>query len=111
MRTSSKLLTMKRPINCSEGRIAARGCIQSRRCMGKWLQSIAGDEMTVRGRVERGVVVLAKPGVLPEGAEVEVSTVQSTQVGEGLAKLAGKAKDLPEDLAEHHDNYRRQRQS
>ena len=68
--------------------------------------------MTVRGRIERGVVVLEKAGLLPEGAEVEVTTVNSNKpVGEALEKLAGQAQGLPRDLAERHDDYRKQRRS
>ena len=53
--------------------------------------------------------------MLPEGArvEIEVKTVKETTTAEGetqptllnLLKLAGIAKDLPEDFAAQHDHY------
>jgi hypothetical protein len=69
--------------------------------------------MTIRGRIEHAVVVLEKPGTLPEGTEVEVSplTPPAKPVGEALEKLAGQAKGLPPDLAARHDFYRRERSS
>jgi hypothetical protein len=67
--------------------------------------------MTYRGKIERGVVVLEGAHALPEGTEVEVLPVPpaSRPVGEALEKLAGKAQDLPADLAERHDYYRLER--
>jgi len=67
--------------------------------------------MTYRGRIEHGVVVLDRPHALPEGTEVEVLPVAEPRkgAGEALEKLAGKAEDLPADLAERHDHYRRER--
>ena len=57
--------------------------------------------------------MLDRPHVLPEGTEVEVLPLSppSGQTGEGLEKLAGTAKELPADLAEKHDHYRRERQT
>jgi hypothetical protein len=67
--------------------------------------------MTYRGRIEHGVVVLDPAHALPEGTEVEVLPLSppSGKVGEALEKLAGKAQNLPPDLAERHDHYRRER--
>ncbi len=68
--------------------------------------------MTYRGRIEHGVVVLERPHALAEGTEVEVLPVASSsksKAGEALEKLAGKARDLPADLAQRHDHYRRER--
>jgi hypothetical protein len=67
--------------------------------------------MTYRGRIEHGVVVLNLAHALPEGTEVEVLPIAPSngKVGEALEKLAGKAKDLPADMAERHDHYRRER--
>jgi hypothetical protein len=67
--------------------------------------------MTYRGRVEHGVVVLDPAHTLPEGTEVEVLPLlpSTGRPGEALEKLAGKAQDLPADLAERHDHYRRER--
>ena len=69
--------------------------------------------MTYRGRIEHGVVVLNPAHALPEGTEVEVLPLSpaGAKVGEALEKLAGKAEDLPADLAERHDHYRRERGS
>jgi hypothetical protein len=65
--------------------------------------------MTYRGRVEHGVVVLDPAHTLPEGTEVEVLPLPTAPIpGEALEKLAGKAQDLPTDLAERHDHYRRE---
>ncbi|MGA2581660.1 MAG: hypothetical protein ABSG31_00165 [Tepidisphaeraceae bacterium] len=67
--------------------------------------------MTYRGRIEHGVVVLHPAHTLPEGTEVEVLPLAppTGKIGEALEKLAGKATDLPADLAEKHDHYRRER--
>ena len=63
--------------------------------------------MEYRGKVSGGVVVM-EPGVeLPEGADVRVEllpTGQST-LGQRLLKFAGRAKDLPADMADNHDHY------
>ena len=65
--------------------------------------------MKYRGRIEHGVVVLDEPNSLPEGTRVEVVPVSSPyqRPGEALEKLAGKARDLPTDLAQRHDAYDR----
>jgi hypothetical protein len=68
--------------------------------------------MTYTGHVEKGVVVFDGPVRPPEGAAVrveEVETEQASGVGDGLDRLAGRAKGLPADLAERHDHYRRER--
>ncbi len=67
--------------------------------------------MVYRGRVEHGVVILDEPQAIPDGAQVEVLVVSPRAngvVGEALQKLAGKAKELPADLAVRHDHYRRE---
>ena len=71
--------------------------------------------MTYKGTVRKGVVVLDKPGQLPEGAEVEVSLVHvgretddadgRPSVYEQLEDLAGTVEGLPPDIAENHDHY------
>ena len=70
--------------------------------------------MGCRGHVENGVVVLSKPGALPEGAEVDVSLVGQAAVEavnegptlyERLKHVVGKAKGLPPDAAQNHDHY------
>jgi hypothetical protein len=70
--------------------------------------------MVYSGKVEHGMVVLDDPQALPEGAKVEVTLIEpplATRVGEGLERLAGLAQDLPADLSENHDRYRRERPS
>ncbi len=70
--------------------------------------------MSCRGHVANGVVVLDKPGALPEGAEVYVSLVGPAAieaVNEGptlydrLKRVVGKATGLPPDAAQNHDHY------
>jgi len=56
----------------------------------------------------RGVIHLEPGVVLPDGTEVRVEVaVAETEasVFQKLAKLAGKAKNLPSDLARNHDHY------
>ena len=70
--------------------------------------------MTYTGRVERGVVVFEGMQRPPDGSIVRVNEVAgptSQAVGEGLDRLAGRAKGLPADLAERHDHYRRKRRA
>ncbi len=68
--------------------------------------------MTVRGKVVEGVIVLDKPGSLPEGAEVEVAWKPCRGSGKAGGKLAEKLRDwggfargLPRDFARQHDHY------
>lgn len=68
--------------------------------------------MSITGTVSNGVVVLDQPGVLPEGARVEVTVKESGAPGtaneptlQGLLKLAGCLDDLPADFAAEHDHY------
>ena len=72
--------------------------------------------MVYRGHVERGVVVLDDPVILPDGLEVRVEPSVAGQqepaldengetLGQKLLKHAGKAAGLPNDLAENHDHY------
>lgn len=67
--------------------------------------------MTYTGRVEKGVVVFEGEPKPRDGALVRVEEVAAPNaVGEALDLLAGKAVGLPSDLAENHDQYRRERQ-
>lgn len=66
--------------------------------------------MTYTGRVKQGVIVLDGPEHPPEGTVVRVEEQPRKAVGQALEKLAGKAKGLPSDLAQRHDQYRRERQ-
>ena len=72
--------------------------------------------MTYKGKVKGGVVVVAEPANLPEGAEVRIE-VSSSEVdepvldeygqtlGEKLLRYAGKATGLPADASRNHDYY------
>ncbi len=69
----------------------------------------------IRGRVHNGVVVLEAQGALREGTEVAVEPLPSNarrrksatrpMVSPALARLAGKAKNLPPDAARNVDHY------
>ena len=65
--------------------------------------------MTLDGIVRNGMIVLEEGAILPEGTRVKV-LAEPTE-GEAkptllsLLKLAGIAKDLPEDFAVQHDHY------
>ena len=71
--------------------------------------------MTYRGHIRNGRITLDNPTLLPEGATVKVEVLesgdndQSSQTRESLNALllrhAGKGRDLPPDLATHHDHY------
>jgi hypothetical protein len=63
--------------------------------------------MEYKGRVSGGVIVLEKGVSLPEGTEVRVELVGTgaATLGARLMKFAGRAKDLPSDIAENHDHY------
>ena len=76
----------------------------------------AGSEiklMEYTGRIERGVVVFDKKPRLAEGTPVRVQPVPgrrgkkraASELGEMLLSFAGKAKGLPDDMAENHDHY------
>ncbi len=69
----------------------------------------------IRGRVHNGVVVLEDPRALRDGTEVavkplsrrgkKIQAAKRPTVGAALARLAGKAKDLPPDAARNVDHY------
>jgi hypothetical protein len=72
--------------------------------------------MVYNGHVEKGVVVLDDPVILPEGMKVQIEPAPTGQLevaadfnsetlGQKLLKHAGKAVGLPHDLAENHDHY------
>ncbi len=65
--------------------------------------------MTYRGQVRNGVVVLDRPGGLPEGAEVEVSALEGADATptlfDRLKDVVGIVDELPPDMAEKHDQY------
>ena len=62
--------------------------------------------MTLDGIVRNGMIVLEEGAILPEGTRVKVlaePTAKPTLLS--LLKLAGIAKNLPEDFAVQHDHY------
>jgi hypothetical protein len=63
--------------------------------------------MTVKGRVQNGVIVLEGDARLPEGADVLVETVENLaqSLFDHLRGVVGQADDLPPDLAAQHDHY------
>ncbi len=72
--------------------------------------------MVYRGHVKGGVVIFDPPVALPDGAEVRVELLPAEAegplldehghtLGQKLMKYAGRAVDLPEDVAGQHDHY------
>lgn len=72
--------------------------------------------MLLEGTVHDGAIVLDDPATLHEGARVEIEVkAVSERIADSerelpptllsLVKLAGIAKDLPEDFAAQHDHY------
>lgn len=72
--------------------------------------------MTHRGTVRNGVVVLDRPGALPDGAEVSIRAVKvrGTRSGakprprtlyERYKRFVGVVKDLPADMSVNLDHY------
>jgi hypothetical protein len=66
--------------------------------------------MSFTGHVKAGVVVFDGPARPPEGAIVRVEEVpgareQAPTWGEVFSDLVGIVDDLPEDMAENHDDY------
>jgi hypothetical protein len=72
-------------------------------------KSSAEATMTLRGRIEKGVVVLDDPDALPDGTIVRIVPAtqrkRMTPLAKKLLKWAGKAKGLPSDMARNHDHY------
>lgn len=63
--------------------------------------------MTYRGHVKNGVVVLDQGNLLPEGAAVDVVPAADDpgNLAARLQELAGRARDMPRDMARNHDHY------
>jgi len=65
--------------------------------------------MTLDGIVRNGTIVLEQGAMLPEGTRVKVvaepAEAEAKPTLLGLLKLAGIARDLPEDFASQHDHY------
>jgi hypothetical protein len=72
-----------------------------------------GDDMTYRGTVKGGVIVVDGPTKPPEGAVVSVNVIESMPVeqesgptwAEVFKDVIGKAKGLPADSSSNHDHY------
>jgi len=60
--------------------------------------------MVLDATVINGHIVLNQPQPLPEGARVKIEVLSEPTLA-FLLKYAGKANDLPADLAENHDHY------
>lgn len=64
--------------------------------------------MECKGRVERGVVVLDGDAPFEDGTVVRVQAVEDADLpllADLFESVAGKAVNLPSDLAENHDHY------
>jgi hypothetical protein len=64
--------------------------------------------MIYRGRVQNGVVVLEDNVNLPDGTEVRVEPIRQRPrktLAERYHSIIGIVDDLPEDMAENHDQY------
>ena len=65
--------------------------------------------MTFRGHIHKGAVIPDEEVNLPEGAPVNVETLDEEELleslREGLLKLAGIVDGLPSDMARNHDHY------
>ena len=72
--------------------------------------------MTHRGTMRNGVVVLDRPGALPDGAEVSVRAVRGRatrgeaksrprSLYERYKRFIGAVKDLPPDMSSNLDHY------
>jgi hypothetical protein len=66
------------------------------------------SDMTYRGRVQGGVVVLEDAKSLAEGTEVQVEPVTAAEPSswaEVLKEVIGAADGLPPDSSRNHDHY------
>jgi len=67
--------------------------------------------MVYKGHVENGMVVLDEPADIQEGTPVLIEVADKRAHGlrrslaERMSNVIGKAQNLPEDAAEHHDDY------
>jgi hypothetical protein len=65
--------------------------------------------MSYTGKVQNGVVVLVPEANLPDGTEVEVTPLVTSQQAEDftnrLVRIAEQVRGLPPDLARNHDHY------
>ena len=72
--------------------------------------------MTYRGKVKNGIVILDKPGMLPDGAVVSVRPLAAARPKAKSAKkpkslyehykhCIGIVKGMPDDFSINHDHY------
>ena len=67
--------------------------------------------MVYKGHVENGMVILDEPADMQEGTPVLIEVADKRAHGlrrslaERMCNVIGKAQNLPEDAAEHHDDY------
>jgi hypothetical protein len=69
---------------------------------------LEATEMVYRGKIQKGVVVFDEAVALPEGAEVNVESVEpqtSPTLADIFRDFIGCANDLPADMAKNHDHY------
>jgi hypothetical protein len=74
---------------------------------------IKEDQMTYRGIVKKGVVVIEEGAALPEGTEVRIEpipqgeslSVEGPTLAEQFNDVIGTVPDLPADMAENHNHY------
>jgi hypothetical protein len=65
-------------------------------------------DMTYRGRIEGGVIIMEDDPALPEGTVVLFEPAPEKPLpawGEVFAEFIGKAENLPADMAHNHDHY------
>ena len=69
--------------------------------------------MTYQGHIENGVAVFDEPVSLPEGMKVRIVAAEPSApkagggktLAERFKNIIGAVDDLPEDMAENHDQY------
>jgi hypothetical protein len=65
--------------------------------------------MYYTGTIHNGVVVLDEGVSLPEGTRVRLEAAEppagTETLGQRLLRFAGRAQDLPSDMAQNHDHY------
>ncbi len=82
-----------------------RGVPGFREAEGRLKFQSRGMDMTYRGKVEKGTVVLPPEANLPDGTEVQVEPVAPNTLAERLKEVIGAVHGGPPDWAENHDHY------
>src|SRR5438552_3289260 len=94
------------PLQDPGWRLAVPGYSEVTCFCGEFTQEIS---MSVTGKVKNGVVVLPLGTKLPEGAEVRVETLKSSEEDDPLVaaveRLAKPRPHLPKDYALNHGRY------